>query len=171
MRFLRPSSYRPGTRSAFRALSRRIRAALPAARIEEIGSSSVPGLLSKGDLDIFVGVEPGAFGKAKRALKGLGFAEKRGTHRDRSLWPFTARGLPVDAGIQLVALGSKYEFFIRFRDLLRRRPRLRAEYNRVKRGCTTLGPSAYRRVKSRFIERVLAGNPAGPIKVASARQR
>lgn len=159
MSFHAPGAYQPDAHRLFRSLSRRIRRRLPSARIAEIGSSAVRGLWSKGDLDIFVGVVPGEFAGAKKALKALGFVEKRGTLRTTSLWPFVVPECSRDVGVQLVATGSRFEFFVTFRNLMRKDARLRADYNRLKRGCSGLSPSTYRRVKSRFVEGVLAAHP------------
>lgn len=156
MKFLAPESYQSQARRLFRSLARRIRSQLGSARIEHIGSSAVAGVWSKGDLDIFVGVDPREFARAKTTLRGMGFVEKRRTLRNASLWPFTARGLPSEVGIQLVANGSMFEFFLTFRDLLRRDARLRSDYNRLKRSCSSLTPAAYRRTKARFITRTLS---------------
>ena len=158
MKFLDPKSYQPQARRIFFSLSRKIRTKLPAATIEHIGSSSVPGVWSKGDLDIYVGVAPEAFDDSIEALKALGFVEKRGTLRNKSLWPFEASGYKLDVGIQLVATGSRFEYFRSFRDLLKRNATFRANYNRLKWASSHLNSTSYRRAKSRFIERLLADN-------------
>ena len=155
MKFLPPKAYQLAASRAFRALSRQIKARLPDARIAHIGSSSIKGLWSKGDLDIYVGVPRTRFDAAIKTLKKLGFIEKRGTLRNRSLWPFIGTGYPVDVGIQLVATGSKFEFFLTFRKLLRKSPKLKTEYNHLKLASRHLSETAYRRKKSRFITSVL----------------
>lgn len=131
---------------------------MPSARIEHIGSTSVPGVWSKGDLDIFVGVPPREFKRAIVSLKRLGFVEKRGTLRNGRLWPFVAPGQPIEVGIQLVASGSEYEFFLRFRRLLSANPGVRSAYNALKRACVGLDETSYRRLKSSFVEAVLAAD-------------
>jgi GrpB-like predicted nucleotidyltransferase (UPF0157 family) len=156
MKILAPKAYQPVARRTYLSLSRRIRTKLPTAKIEEIGSSAVRGLWSKGDLDIYVGVTQDEFPDAIETLKKMGFVEKRGTLRNKSLWPFVVRNVPIDVGIQLVALGSRFSFFITFRDQLRRSALLRADYNRLKIDSACLGPAAYRRAKARFIERSLS---------------
>lgn len=45
----------------FNILKKEVLGENPAARVVHIGSSSIPGSLSKGDLDIFVGVGQGLF--------------------------------------------------------------------------------------------------------------
>ncbi|WP_371317042.1 GrpB family protein [Aeromonas sp. sia0103] len=49
---------------------------LPKARVEHIGASSIPLAISKGDLDIFIGVESDELEAAVQLLTTLGFQEK-----------------------------------------------------------------------------------------------
>ena len=84
MRFLKAEQYQPEALELFRAISAEVRVCLPNARIEHIGASSIPGAVSKGDLDIFVGVPGDEVEKAVRRLNGLGFREKTGTLRTES---------------------------------------------------------------------------------------
>ena len=76
MKFLGPGAYQPLACEIFDQLCTLIRQALPAARIEHIGSSSIEGAVSKGDLDIFVGVDPEGFEDAVAAIESLGFRIK-----------------------------------------------------------------------------------------------
>jgi len=127
-----------------------------------MGASAVPGLWSKGDLDVYVAVDPKAFSAAVKALRGLGFAEKPGIPRNRLIWPFAVTGYQLDVGVQLVAAGSEVsESFLVFRDLLRQHPPLRAEYNRLKRACAGLSQARYRRIKRCFVEGLVALAAAG----------
>ena len=156
MKFLPPKACQLAASRTFRPLSRQIKAKLPDAKIAHIGSSSIKGLWSKGDLDIYVGVPRNQFAASIKKLKKLGFIEKRGTLRNRSLWPFIATGYPIDVGIQLVATGSKFEFFLTFRKLLSRSSKLKREYNRLKLASRHLSETEYRRKKSLFITSVLS---------------
>lgn len=152
MRFQEPEVYQPRAERIYRELRSKILAVIPAADIQHVGSSAVPGVLSKGDVDIYVGVAPAQFADAIGALESLGFDVKMGSLRTQSLCPFEGQR---DVGVQLVAKGSEFEFFITFRDLLLADEGLRAEYNALKRASTGLDPERYRAAKSAFIERVL----------------
>jgi GrpB-like predicted nucleotidyltransferase (UPF0157 family) len=55
----------------------------------------------------------------------------------------------------LVAKGSKFENFLHFRNILNSDKKLRDEYNKLKMDSLNLKPDEYRKVKSRFIEKVL----------------
>jgi GrpB-like predicted nucleotidyltransferase (UPF0157 family) len=135
-----------------------LRKQLPDAVIEHIGSSAVPGLVSKGDLDIYVGVERDSFESATSLIEDLGFNIKDGTLRTDNLCPFESKKFNIDVGIQLVVNGSEFEFFRTFRDLLLCDENLRAQYNEIKRSCQEMDEHAYRRIKSEFIVSVLEEN-------------
>lgn len=49
-----------------------------------------------------------------------------------------------DIALQVVAVGSQYEFFIKFRDLLRSKPDLVSKYNYLKFSCVGLSEDQYR---------------------------
>ncbi len=155
MRFFKPQKYQPLAQRLFDELSLKIQDALPFARIEHVGSSSIDGALSKGDLDIYVEVEPKEFKRSIILLKSLGFHIKKNTHRSRSLCLFFSPEYEMDVGVQLVARGSKFEFFLKFRDILNHDKRLRNEYNKLKIESSNLPPEKYRKAKSKFIEKVL----------------
>jgi GrpB-like predicted nucleotidyltransferase (UPF0157 family) len=156
--FLEPQSYQPLAQQIFGQLSTKIQRMLPEARIEHIGSSLIEEALSKGDLDIFVGVEPEALPAAIAAIESLGFRVKNGSFRNQSLCPFESDAYPLDVGLQLVANGSEFEYFLTFRDHLNADLELRSAYNVLKRDACELGEDEYRKLKSNFIERVLGGS-------------
>lgn|GEM_PF-242826 len=155
MQFFEPEAYQPLARELFEQLSSAIQQVLPAARIEHIGSSAIEGALSKGDLDIFVGVEPGEFHGAMAAIRSLRFRIKAGSFRNESLCPFESGDHPLPVGLQLVVNRSEFECFLVFRDRMNSDADLRSSYNHLKRQAHDLSTDEYRRVKSNFIERVL----------------
>lgn len=155
MQFFESDEYQPVAQQIYHQLSAKIKQAVPGAVVEHIGSSAIPGVISKGDLDIFVGVVPTDFNASVRILEDMGFIIKHGSLRTESLCPFEVHGYPLEVGVQLVALKSKFEFFRTFRDSLRREPALRQRYNELKLSCAGLDPQEYRHVKSAFIEAFL----------------
>jgi GrpB-like predicted nucleotidyltransferase (UPF0157 family)/GNAT superfamily N-acetyltransferase len=155
MKSLEPEAYQPLARELFHQLSSLIHQALPASRIEHIGSSSIEGAISKGDLDIFVGVEPEEFHAAVAAIKSLGFQIKTESFRNESLCPFASDGYPLPVGLQLVVNRSEFEYFLTFRDRMNADANLRSEYNQLKRQACDLNEDDYRRIKSHFIENVV----------------
>lgn len=152
MKFYQQDEYQEKCSTLFLELQSEISAILPSAQIEHIGSSSVPGAISKGDLDIYVGVDPQAHESAVVALVDCGYKEKLDTLRTPELCMLLAQ---EDIALQVVAVGSQYEFFLRFRDLLLSKPDLVRKYNELKLSCTGFSEEQYRVIKSRFIEEIL----------------
>ena len=155
VKFLAPEAYQPLARELFHQISAMIRRALPASRIEHIGSSSIEGAASKGDLDIFVGVEPAEFQDAITSIESLGFRIKTESFRNEWLCPFESDAYPLPVGLQLVVNGSEFENFLIFRDRLNADVNLRSAYNELKRQASDLDEDDYRHAKSEFIESVL----------------
>jgi GrpB-like predicted nucleotidyltransferase (UPF0157 family)/GNAT superfamily N-acetyltransferase len=155
VKFLEPEAYQPLAREIFEQLRPLIRQALPAARVEHVGSSSIEGAVSKGDLDIFVGVDPEEFEDAVAAIESLGFRIKTESLREESLCSFESDAYALPVGLQLVVNRSEFESFLAFRNRMNTDGILRSEYNRLKRQASDLSDDEYRPVKSQFIERVL----------------
>ena len=128
-------------------------AALPLATVEHIGSSSIPQAISKGDIDVLVAVAQADFAQALAALVALGYEEKNDTLRTPQLCMLVSPRADIDLAIQLIERGSKFEFFLTFRDALRADPDLVAQYNQIKR-CAN-NSADYRLAKSSFIDEVL----------------
>lgn len=139
----------------FATLSSELRLALPDARIEHIGSSSVPGSVSKGDLDVFVGVDRLQFNKTLSLIKALGFYEKEGTFRSDELCMLVTDKFNYDVAVQLVSNGSEFEDFLKFRDLLKANAEFVKEYNEVKWLAQSLDDYEYRQKKNIFIAKIL----------------
>ncbi len=127
---------------------------LPDARVEHIGSSSIPGAISKGDLDIFVGVHRDDHQNAVLTLTSLGFREKLETLRTPELCMLESDSENI--ALQVVANDSKFEFFLVFRDKLCSDPTLVNQYNNLKKSCEGMSHNEYRNRKSIFIEQVLS---------------
>jgi GrpB-like predicted nucleotidyltransferase (UPF0157 family)/GNAT superfamily N-acetyltransferase len=159
VKLLEPDAYQPLAGEVFHQLSSIIRQTLPAARVEHIGSSSIEGAVSKGDLDIFVGVEAEEFQGAIAAIESLGFRIKTESFRNETLCPFESDAYPLPVGLQLVVNRSEFECFLGLRDRMNADADLRSEYNQLKARASDLNEDDYRRVKSDFIESVLNRRP------------
>ncbi len=159
--FVEEAAIRSTVSAVFESLHAFLTTLLPEARIEHIGSTSIPGAITKGDLDICVLVLPGAFAEADHILSEQ-FARNVGSHQSATLSSFVDNSLPVPVGIQLVALGGNEDFFLRWRDLLRSTPEILKQYEVLKRHWHGRSHEGYRRAKSTFIEQMLkAPNAAG----------
>lgn len=140
----------------FHELKKEIKIVIPDARIEHIGSSSIEGSISKGDLDIYVGVDKKAFNLSLNKIKTMNFYEKEGTLRTDDLCMLVSDRYEEDVAIQLVVNNSLFEDFIRFRDILSKNKNLIKEYNALKVSSVGIEPNEYRRKKSVFVEDVLS---------------
>ena len=151
------AAYKKKADKIFTEVKKQLLKDLPDVEIEHIGASSVDGLVSKGDLDILVVVEASEFEPTKLKLERLGYRpkEKGETLVTAELQPFDVTGYPIDVAIQLIASGSRFEFFRVFKKWLQRSEYYRDEYNRIKRENASAGDEAYKKAKSIFIEEVL----------------
>ncbi|EGQ9322277.1 GrpB family protein, partial [Vibrio cholerae] len=155
MKFYSAEQYQGKCQERFLRYQSEIQELLPDARIEHVGASSIPMAISKGDLDIFVGVEMGDFCLAIQRLMTLGFQEKSDTLRTSELCMLESTS-GDDVAFQIVVNGSEFECFLAFRDKLRKDASLVQRYNNLKLSCEGLSQDDYRGKKSEFIEQVLA---------------
>ncbi|UOE87073.1 GrpB family protein [Vibrio splendidus] len=155
MKFYPAEQYQAACNELFVQYERDIKKLVPNARVEHVGASSIPFAVSKGDLDIFVDVELGEFEDVIGRLTTLGFKEKLDTLRTPELCMLESTSAD-DVALQVVANGSEFECFLRFRDKLRANPALVKQYNTLKMSCEGWPQEEYREKKSDFIEHVLA---------------
>ncbi|EAP95226.1 GrpB family protein [Vibrio splendidus] len=154
MKFYPAEQYQAACNDLFIRYERDIKKLISNARVEHVGASSIPFAVSKGDLDIFVGVELGEFEDVIERLATLGFTEKLDTLRTPELCMLESTSGDAVA-LQVVASGSEFECFLRFRDKLRANPELVQQYNTLKMSCEGWPQEEYREKKSDFIEHVL----------------
>ncbi|MEZ8273749.1 GrpB family protein [Vibrio splendidus] len=154
MKFYPAEQYQADCNELFVRYERDIKKLIPNARVEHVGASSIPSAVSKGDLDIFVGVELGELEDAIERLTTLGFNEKLDTLRTPELCMLESTS-GDDVALQVVANGSEFECFLRFRDKLRANPALVEQYNTLKMSCEGWPQDEYREKKADFIEHVL----------------
>lgn len=155
MKLLKYEEYSSKVNLIFKKLKLELLNILPFARVEHIGSSSVLSSLSKGDLDVFVGVEQEVFEEAIELVKTIGFTEKTNTFRSNELCMLITDKYNYDVAVQIVVNGSEFEDFIKFRDSLRSDSKLVQAYNDIKVEASVLSEEEYRAKKAGFIQRVL----------------
>jgi GrpB-like predicted nucleotidyltransferase (UPF0157 family) len=147
---------RAAVAAAFAEHRSRIAARLPVAEIEHVGSTSIPGALTKGDLDLLVRVDAGGFGAAARVLR-----EMYAVHQAENWTPtYASFSDPASSdppvGVQLVVGGSADDdLFGPFRRAMMGDPELLAAYNELKRRYDGSDLDAYTDAKAAFIERVM----------------
>jgi GrpB-like predicted nucleotidyltransferase (UPF0157 family) len=159
--FVREAEVREPVASVFGDLQAFLSEWLPRAEIEHVGATSVPGALTKGDLDICVRVESARFDEADRLL-GERFARNADSEPMTGLSQFCDSIRNVDVGIQLVLRDGEADFFVRWRDMLRESPELRERYDELERRWNGLDRERYRADEARFIGDALASRPASP---------
>ena len=158
---IRPAAeIRAAVEAAFGAHSARIADALPAAEIEHVGSTAIPGALTKGDLDLLVRVPAARFEAAVAALRDL-YAIHQPENWTPTYASFAdARSHDPPVGVQLTVAGSADDaLFAPFRDALIADPELLAQYNALKRSLDGAEYERYTAAKGSFVERVLARGP------------
>jgi GrpB-like predicted nucleotidyltransferase (UPF0157 family) len=152
--FIAEALIREQAAAAFERYQARLLALLPQAEIQHIGSTAIPGALTKGDLDIVVRVSQTEFDAAEAAL-ATHYERNTGSTRTASFASFKDDSADPPLGIQLVVRGSALDDFCAFRDFLATHPAYLTEYNQLKQAAHGQAMDTYREQKSRFVERIL----------------
>jgi GrpB-like predicted nucleotidyltransferase (UPF0157 family) len=152
MELVREQEMRTRVAAVFERQRLRIAALLPQARIEHVGSTAVPGSLTKGDLDLCVIVPTVEFAAATEKLSAA-LAIHQPENWTAEMASFVASPEDgIDVGIQLIVAGSEEErWFIGWRDRLRADPALRERYDQVKLANQDGSVDDYRAAKERLI--------------------
>jgi GrpB-like predicted nucleotidyltransferase (UPF0157 family) len=135
---------------------------VPDGEVEHVGATSVPGALTKGDLDVLVRVHSSEFSRAVAALRNV-YAIHQPDNWTATLASFTDPASSAPAvGVQLVVAGSASDaLFGPFREALIADPALLAEYNALKLRLDGESYEHYTTAKGAFVEDVLQRlNPA-----------
>ncbi len=151
-----PEAARRRAGETFKAWRSKYSPRLPAAaEITHVGATSIPGALTKGDLDIALRVAAGDFQAARRLLDET-HVQNRKSVRDETFAAFELEGFFIPVGVQLVVGGSRLDVFDQFKAALMDDPGLLAEYNAMKRRFDGQPMTAYRLCKAAFIKAVLS---------------
>ncbi len=134
-----------------------VQALLPDATIEHVGSSAIPGALTKGDVDVMVQVEAAEFASAQSALDSR-FSYNPEMPPEDKFVSFSGEYQGMDFGIQLVSGNDDQFGFLRWREALKADSELLAQYNRAKQSRADLDMEAYRAAKSALILSFLEEN-------------
>jgi GrpB-like predicted nucleotidyltransferase (UPF0157 family) len=134
-----------------------VRSLVPRSRIRHIGSTAIPGSITKGDIDLLVSVASDLMSVADSRLSTC-FHRNKGSGRSATFSSFVGYRKPFHIGVQLVARGSADEReFLTVQTWLAR-PSVVKKYNSLKRKFEGRSASAYRKAKTAFIERGAKGN-------------
>ncbi len=146
--------FREKAQEVFEGQKRRILELIPNADIQHVGSTAVPGTLTKGDLDITVRVEVEEFDQAVNALKSL-YELNQPENWSDVYASFKSDKVGMDFGAQLVVKDSEHDFFLKQRDILIQDSDLREEYNAIKLKFEGKDMEKYREKKGEFFEKLI----------------
>ena len=142
-------------KQCFDALASQIHSYLPNAEIIHVGSTAVPGCLTKGDIDIVVRVTQLDFLDALAILDGLFFRSNRNaTTQDYAEFDFNGGQLPIS--IQLVSINGAHDDFHKIPSILNRDKNALRRYNDLKMAFNNCDMDEYRRAKSEFLEELIS---------------
>lgn len=141
--------------AAFEQHKARLLGLLPYADIQHIGSTAIPGALTKGDLDLQVRVLQTEFPAAEARLAEI-YQRNTGSIRTPSFASFKDDHAEPPLGIQLTVTGDELDDFCAFRDFIVTHPAYLEEFNQLKRSAEGLAMDDYRERKGRFVEKILA---------------
>ena len=130
--FFPSKAYIQAIRKLFKTHQKRIINLIPTARIEHIGGTAIPNLMTKGDLDLQVSVSADNFDRAVTLLQ-TEYQNHQLENWNESYASFNDRqDSVIPVGIQLVIQGSESDFFVKSRDFLLANLEHVKELNRLK---------------------------------------
>jgi GrpB-like predicted nucleotidyltransferase (UPF0157 family) len=138
----------------FEEVAAQLRELLPGADIQHVGSTAIPGTLTKGDLDVQVRVPATEYSRAKRELAKIFLLNVGGFASDDAI-SFEDDSVRPSLGIHLTVIDGSGDIQWKFRDLLTASSDLRADYDRLKRQFDGGSMAQYREAKAEFIFQVM----------------
>lgn len=154
--FKKSDEIRPHIENIFEKEKLKILSKLSHGEVHHIGSTSVSGLLTKGDLDINVRVEVDQYENAVAVLQEMYQVNQLENWAKDDYASFKGDVSGVDFGAQLTVKNAPHDFFILFRDTLRKNPELVVKYNDLKTHFEGKTMDEYRAEKEKFCRAVLA---------------
>ena len=129
VKFIKTEDITEKVSSLFASEKQKLSALLPNSNIEHVGGTSIPGTISKGDLDINIRVKLEDFEPTIKTLKTLyeinqaenwstGFASFKDDSRE--------------LGVQVTVIGSPEDYFVIQREYLKNHPEVVFELNNLK---------------------------------------
>ncbi len=149
--------YDPAYPRVFSELVRIIQSVLPDARVEHVGSTSVPGLGGRGAVDAVVVSDPADRARMVQALKGIGFTDfPYGAAQPALTYRLHLDG--QDYFILLYFLPPEHEYvkgWLAFREFMRGHPEQIEQYAQIKKAAIAAGktqPWSYQQAKTPYLE-------------------
>ncbi|XOV83657.1 MAG: GrpB family protein [bacterium] len=137
--------------SLYSVIETKLSTLIPFASIDHIGSTSIPGSVTKGDLDIGLSVPETKFREALSLLDSQ-YSRNTASLSTDQYQPFIASHGSQEVAIQLFVGGTIFEKrFLFWRDELIKNPGLLSRYNALKLKYEGKAMTEYRDAKSQFI--------------------
>jgi GrpB-like predicted nucleotidyltransferase (UPF0157 family) len=124
--------------------------------IKEVGSTAIAGTIGKGDIDLLITVRADDFLSARTKLD-LAF-ERDSDQLSNDIYQAFIIPSSVDIKVQLTVRDGPYDRFEAFLNVLRKDPKVLAQYEALKRSMDGKPMSVYRKAKAQFIQSVLKGS-------------
>ncbi|PYZ97788.1 hypothetical protein CR205_04125 [Alteribacter lacisalsi] len=131
-----------------------IKSVLPAALVYHIGSTAVPGSLTKGDVDLQVRVSQKDFPEAREALAKI-YKVNQGSFQSSFFCAFEKEAEVLPLGVQLTVIASEVDHFWKLTAFFQTHPEFTQQYNELKQTSEGLDMDEYRDRKSLFIDEIL----------------
>ncbi len=150
--FIKTDDIRAKAEALFTAEKEKLLKLFPYADIQYVGSTAVPGTLSKGDVDINVRVSAEKFQAVVEKLKTLYEINQpyNWTNNFASFKDDTR-----ELGVQATIIGSPDDYFVAQRDYLKNHPEAVSEYNALKEKFEGGDMDEYRKAKEGFFKKLL----------------
>ena len=152
--FRKQEKFSKSVEEVFLKEQKRILRIVPNADIQHIGSTAIPGSLTKGDLDIQVGVRQKDFEKAQKALSKI-YKPNKGNPPTKTYASFKDTKTRIPLGVQLIVIGSKEDNFTALRDVLMNDEKHLKAYNALKKRFQGKSMREYRKAKGKLVEKIL----------------
>jgi GrpB-like predicted nucleotidyltransferase (UPF0157 family) len=152
--FAREEHFREDVARLFEKVQSQVRALVPTADVQHVGSTAIPGSLTKGDLDVQVRVSESDYSAAKERLSKM-YDVNVGGFAAADAMSFEDYSSRPTLGIHLTVIGGSADIQWIFRDLLAASPVLRERYDQLKRQFEGRSMEEYRSAKAEFVSHVL----------------
>jgi GrpB-like predicted nucleotidyltransferase (UPF0157 family) len=149
------SFFKESADNMFQKQRKRLLKQLPFAEVHHIGSTAIPGSITKGDLDVNVRVDKQEFAKAVELLKAM-YAINQPNNWTATFASFKNDRVGMDFGVQLTTIGSLEDTFLVHRDILLNRPELVEQLNILKLNYEGKSMDEYKKAKSDFFAKIEA---------------
>lgn len=153
VKFVKTDDIWEKAQSLFESEKRELSDLFPDAGIEHIGSTAIPGTLTKGDVDINIRVISEEFDRVVETLKTLyeinqpeNWSKEFASFKDDSR----------DLGVQVTVINSPDDHFVAQREYLKGHPEVVSELNSLKEQFQGKGIDEYQRAKGEFFEKLNA---------------